>query len=182
MEQHCSEKKKVIAGNNLHINGRLYIHGRKSGIKIGNDVTIQSDSSINPTSGFNHTHLRSKGNGKILIGNSVGISHANIVSFSQIEIEDNVLIGSGAKIWDTDFHPLDYNDRMEDMESQSLPVHIKEGAFIGACSIILKGVTIGKHSVVGAGSVVTKSVPDNEVWGGNPARFIKKLGGMNYTS
>lgn len=46
---------------------------------------------------------------------------------------------------------------------------------IGACSIVLKGVTIGKNSVVGAGSVVTKSIPDNEVWAGNPAKFIRKV-------
>ena len=48
-------------------------------------------------------------------------------------------------------------------------------AFIGAHSIVLKGVTIGKHSVIGAGSVVTKNIPDNEVWAGNPARFIRRL-------
>ncbi|WP_443029399.1 acyltransferase [Sporofaciens musculi] len=39
----------------------------------------------------------------------------------------------------------------------------------------MKGVTIGRHSVIGAGSVVTKDVPDKEIWGGNPARYIKKV-------
>lgn len=58
---------------------------------------------------------------------------------------------------------------------KSKPILIKEGAFIGAHSIVLKGVTIGKYSVIGAGSVITKDIPDNEVWAGNPARFIKKL-------
>ena len=78
-----------------------------------------------------------------------------------------------AKIWDTDFHAIEYNDRCKNVNIKSAPIFIKEGAFIGACSIILKGVTIGKHSVIGAGSVVTKNIPDNEIWGGNPARFIK---------
>lgn len=58
---------------------------------------------------------------------------------------------------------------------KSKPILIKEGAFIGAHAIVLKGVTIGKYSVIGAGSVITKDIPDNEVWAGNPARFIKKL-------
>jgi len=51
---------------------------------------------------------------------------------------------------------------------------IQEGAFVGASSIILKGVTIGKHSIVAAGSVVSKSIPAGEIWGGNPAKFIRK--------
>ena len=55
------------------------------------------------------------------------------------------------------------------------PVVIRDGAFIGAHSIILKGVTVGEKSVVGAGSVVTRSIPDGEIWAGNPARFIRKL-------
>lgn len=54
-------------------------------------------------------------------------------------------------------------------------VHIKEGAFIGTSTIITKPVTIGERSVIGAGSVVTKDVPDREVWAGNPARLIRKL-------
>ena len=58
---------------------------------------------------------------------------------------------------------------------QKAEVRIKEGAFIGVNTIITKPVTIGKYSVVGAGSVVTKDIPDYEVWAGNPAKFIKSI-------
>lgn len=53
-------------------------------------------------------------------------------------------------------------------------IHIKKGAFIGARSIITKPCVIGENSIVGAGSVITRDIPDNEIWGGNPACFIKK--------
>ncbi|MCD7824200.1 MAG: hypothetical protein LUG86_09355 [Oscillospiraceae bacterium] len=55
------------------------------------------------------------------------------------------------------------------------PVAVGNGAFIGAHTIILKGVTVGEKSIVGAGSVVTKSIPDGEIWAGNPAHFIRKV-------
>ncbi len=55
-------------------------------------------------------------------------------------------------------------------------VLIKKNAFIGAHTIILKGVTVGERSIIGAGSVVTKSIPDDEVWAGNPAKRIRKCG------
>lgn len=169
--------KSVSYKNPLYINGRLFVHGKRGGVKIGKNCTIQTSESVNPTSGVAHTHLRTEKSGSINIGDNVGISHASITAFSKITIEDNVLIGSGVKIWDTDFHPVEYQNRIDKSEPQSAPIYIKEGAFIGACSIILKGITIGKHSVVGAGSVVTKDIPDNEVWAGNPAHFIKKLNG-----
>ena len=51
---------------------------------------------------------------------------------------------------------------------------IKDDVFIGAYSFVLKGVTIGNNSIIGACSVVTKNVPDNEIWAGNPAKFIRK--------
>ena len=53
-------------------------------------------------------------------------------------------------------------------------VHICKGAYLGMCTMVVKPVTIGENAIIGAGSVVTKDIPANEVWGGNPARFIKK--------
>lgn len=81
-------------------------------------------------------------------------------------------------IFDTDFHSLDWRDRKDGTDIQKRkksPVVIKSLAFIGANSIILKGVTIGERSIVGAGSVVTKDIPDGEIWAGNPAQFIREI-------
>ena len=170
-------RKQVKIQNPAYVRGRIYFHGKKASIEIGKNLRIISESSVNPTSGFNHVHLYTAKEGRIIIGDNVGISHANIVSYKEIVIENNVMIGSGVKIWDTDFHSLNYELRIAQPEQGivSKPIRIKEGAFIGACSIILKGVTIGKHSIIGAGSVVTKNVPDNEIWAGNPAKCIRKL-------
>jgi len=52
---------------------------------------------------------------------------------------------------------------------------IKKGASIGAASVILGGITIGENAMIGAGSVVTKNIPSNELWVGNPAKFIRKI-------
>ena len=171
--------KKVNCDSSVMIQGRIFIHGNKGAIKIGENSTLISTPIVNPTSGFSHCYLRTENDGFINIGRNVGISHANITSFSGITIEDNVLIGSGVKIWDIDFHSIRYKDRMNTQEKniKSFPIHIKEGAFIGACSLILKGVTIGKNSVIGAGSIVTQDIPDNVVWAGNPAKFRKKISG-----
>ena len=114
---------------------------------------------------------------KIIIGNNVGISGATLNSAEEIRIGNNVLIGSGCIISDTNSHPIEYGSRViNDMsKTKTAPIYIKEGAFVGARCIIMKGVTIGAHSIVGAGSVVTKSVPDNCIVGGNPARIIRYL-------
>lgn len=53
-------------------------------------------------------------------------------------------------------------------------IHIKKNAYLGMNTLIVKPITIGENAVIGAGSVVTKDIPDNEVWAGNPARFIRK--------
>ena len=171
------KRKKVVYGKNLKIYGRIHIHGEKNHIIIGDNNVIISSSDLNPTSGFNNTHLRTENGGMIVIGNNVGMSHVNITSFCSVTIEDNVLLGSGVKIWDTDFHSVIYENRMKypAPDVKSKPIYIAEGAFIGACSIILKGVTIGERAVIGAGSVVTKNVPADEVWAGNPAKQIRKL-------
>lgn len=113
----------------------------------------------------------------ISIGNNVGISGATINAASSIVIEDHVAIGSGCLITDTDSHPIEYSARIADdnTKTKSAPIVIEEGVFIGARSIIMKGVKIGRHSVIGAGSVVTKSIPANCIACGNPAKVIKSL-------
>lgn len=171
----CLRYKKVKHGANFHINGRIYCHG-SGRIIIGDNVTVNSSPIVNPVAGGTHTHLLVNKGAEIVIGNCVGMSHVNISAFTRVVIEDNVFLGSCVRVWDTDFHSQEYADRVNgDVNAKSTPVHIKEGAFVGACSIILKGVTIGRHSIIGAGSVVTKSVPDNEVWAGNPAKLIRMV-------
>lgn len=146
-------------------------------ISIGHNVTINSGKHRNPVGGGIITSIITIGKGKIIIGNNVGMSNVAIVSREEIDIEDNVLLGSGVCIWDNDFHSLNYEMRIGKKEEiiETKPVKICEGAFIGAGTKILKGVRIGHHSIVGAGSVVTKNVPENEIWAGNPARFIRKV-------
>ena len=82
-------------------------------------------------------------------------------------------------IYDSDFHSLDpkvrVNSELDRQSQNKLPVFIEDNVFIGAHSTVLKGVTIGKNSIVGACSVVVKNIPANEIWAGNPARFIRKL-------
>ncbi len=116
---------------------------------------------------------------KLSIGNHVGISQAALVCHYSIEIRDYVKIGGGVCIYDTDFHSLDpiirKNPELDFKNKQKAAVLIKENAFIGAHSTILKGVTIGENSVIGACSLVVKDVPDNEIWAGNPAKFIRSI-------
>lgn len=116
---------------------------------------------------------------EIRIGKNVGMSSTAIVAHKFISIGNNVKMGGGVCIYDTDFHSLNAdarnNSTLDKQQANKLPVIIEDNAFIGAHSTILKGVTIGKNAIVGACSVVTKSVPANEIWGGNPAKFIKSL-------
>lgn len=167
--------KHVDYGKKLRIEGRILLqgHGR---IEIGNDVTIYSHYAVNPIGG-NKTVFQVMDGASLKIGNHVGMSHVVIAVQNSVIIEDDVLLGAECKIFDTDFHSIMYADRMKepDTQIQTAPVKIKKGAFVGAGCYILKGVTIGQHSVIGAGSVVTKDVPDNEIWGGNPAKKIRSL-------
>lgn len=92
-------------------------------------------------------------------------------------IGNNVLIGSGCVICDSDAHPIHPSERQNHELTKSSPIIIGNDVFIGARSIILKGVTIGEGAVIGAGSVVTKDVPSMCVYAGNPAILIKKMEG-----
>ncbi len=113
------------------------------------------------------------------IGDYSGISNTNIFCQQEITIGNYVNIGGGCTIFDTDFHSTNWRDRadgVKDRENRkTAPIHIGNHAFVGARCIIGKGVSIGEHSIIAAGSVVVKDVPADELWGGNPAKFIRKL-------
>jgi acetyltransferase-like isoleucine patch superfamily enzyme len=177
----CLKINRISYGNNLRINGRIYI-SNKGKVTIGNNFRANSGKNYNPIGGDIILRFVVKKDAKLTIGNNVGISNSVMFISQSITIEDNVLIGGNCKIYDSDFHSINYEDRMSpylngapDFNVNNKPVVIKEGAWLGGHCIVLKGVCIGKKAIVGAGSVVTKNIPDHEMWAGNPARYIRKL-------
>lgn len=114
---------------------------------------------------------------RISIGKRVVIRpNTMLFGSSNITIEDGVLIGSGVHVYTANHNFSNPNIPIIDqMHSPGKGVRLKKGCWIGANVIILPGVTIGINSVVGAGSIVTKNVPDRVVVAGNPAKQIKKI-------
>nr|WP_319569932.1 acyltransferase [uncultured Draconibacterium sp.] len=168
-----------INAGKITTNGLPFFHIEKSGkLIIGNNFRMNNGLKFN-TIGFTQPCTFSiLNNARVKIGDNVGMSQTTIVSHEEIIIGDNVKLGGGVKIYDTDFHSLNSKDRQEKqsdiINKKTAPVRIGDNVFIGADSMILKGVKIGNNSIVGAGSIVSKEIPPNEIWGGNPASFIKK--------
>lgn len=109
----------------------------------------------------------------LAIGNGSGIgAYSNVPS--SVTIGENVMIGQELLVY-TNNHRMDRIDipMKEQGWTESKPVVIGDDVWIGSRVTILPGVHIGKGSVIGAGAVVTKNVPDYEIWGGNPACFLK---------
>lgn len=145
---------------------------------IGNNFSMNNSIKGNPIGSYRKCTFFVDRNAVLTIGEHVGISQTAIICHKSITIGNYVKMGGGVSIYDTDFHSLNPEIRKskDDLRQRiEKPVVIKDNVFIGAHSIILKGVTIGKNSIIGAGSVVTKSVPDNQIWAGNPAKFIRNL-------
>jgi acetyltransferase-like isoleucine patch superfamily enzyme len=131
-------------------------------------------------------------NGSIVIGDNTFIGGGMFIAINSIQIGNNVLISWGCTLMDNNAHSLISQERLNDITDwkkgldnnriglykdwskvSSAEIVVKDNAWIGFNSIILKGVTIGKGAVVAAGSVVTNDVPDYAIVGGNPASVIK---------
>ena len=148
-----------------------------SEIKIGRGSYIQSDFYSNLLGLYQRCIIVAKYGGKIVIGENCGISGATIYAFESITIGDDTLIGANCKIVDNDFHPLEVDYRKPEFiqsHTKRSPVIIGKNCFIGMNSIILKGTELGNNVIVGAGSVVHGTFPDNCIIAGNPAKIIKK--------
>ena len=148
-----------------------------STIEIGANVEMRSWRSTNPLVPYHPVVLSTRtAAARIEIGFSVGLASARIIAATLVHIGDRTMLGSNCTIVDTDFHPLHPEERQKDIRGgKTAPILIEEDVFIGMNSMILKGVTIGRGSVVGAASVVVKDVPPGSIVAGNPARIIGQV-------
>lgn len=150
----------------LHFPANISVN---KGVTIGNSTTIWSHSRIQ-----NYNNLGN--NPHIYIGNRCYIGYyLSILNASTIIIGDDVLIASHVLI-SSENHGIDPESEIPYMDQPliSKPVTIGDGCWIGEKVCILPGVTIGKKCIIGASSVVTKSIPDYSIAVGNPAKVIKQ--------
>ncbi|MFU2122968.1 sugar O-acetyltransferase [Gallibacterium anatis] len=110
----------------------------------------------------------------IEVGNNFFANYqCTILDSGKVSIGDNVMFAPNVSLY-TVGHPLHYQQRNQGYE-QAKEIIIEDNVWIGGSCVILGGVTIGENSVIGAGSVVTKSIPANSLAFGNPCRVIRKI-------
>lgn len=113
------------------------------------------------------------------IGDYSGLSSFSIDCKNHVKIGSYVNIGAGCLIMDSNFHSTDWRIRrdrgLDKRSANTAPIIIEDDVFIGARSIICKGVTIGARTVIAAGSVVVKDIPADCIAGGNPCKVIKYI-------
>lgn len=154
--------KNTVLDNDISFSGAKYI-------SIGDDCFIGADSTIQCFDRYGSAVYSPY----ISIGNHVTITkRATIYCAEKVEIGDETLIGSDVLITDEN-HGIDPGNTYRDNPLITKPVIIGTNVWIGDKVVILPGVDIGDHAIIGAGSVVTKSVPSYTVCVGNPAGVIK---------
>ena len=174
--------KGIEFGKNMLAYNKVYLTGCRQGrFTIGDGFHLTSGDGINPICSNIRAciHLGSS-QATINIGNYVGMSSPCIWINERLTIGSYVRIGGNCLILDTDTHQIGYFARRRGIGDKtsiikSAPIIIEDDVWIGANCIILKGVTIGARSIIGAGSVVTKSIPADSIAAGNPCKVIRKI-------
>lgn len=178
-----------LASRGANVGSDVRVYGEvRMAVATGSKVTFREGVILNAAD--SHNSLEARGpvilktmhpDAEIYVGANSGITSATISARASIRIGHRVLIGAGVLITDSDHHVVDppSGERRRTL-GMPLPmpsdqVVIGDDVFIGARSIVLKGVTIGSGSVIGAGSVVTGDIPSGVIAAGNPCRVIRDL-------
>ncbi len=150
---------------------------RSSDILLGDGLSLRSWPRTNPLVPHHPVVFATRrAESTIRVGNDCGFTGTTFVAADRIEVGDRVQIGSNVSVVDTDFHPLRPDERNRNFNAgAAAPIVIEDDVFVGMDSLILKGVTVGEGSVVGAGSVVSRDVPPGTVVAGNPATVVRHL-------
>lgn len=150
-------------GKRFRVRGKLIIKGPGK-VVMGDDVVC--DDRVTP-----YTHSREA---VIRIGDRVFLNGTRFGSAQSITVGSGCILAD-CRIMDTDFHSLSKDRRSDEAPVIVEPVHISDNVWVGGQAAILKGVTIGKNSVVGFGAVIVSNVPENVVAAGNPGKIIKNI-------
>lgn len=176
LKDRMNKRRVESCGRNTVLQGYVDARGSRCRIRIGDECTLQG------------LLVTEHDEARITIGNNVFVGANTVLDCaSEIEIEDDVLVSYECLLLDSNNHSQNAAVRRNDLPDvkygreynwaaiPSKPIRIRRGAWVGARSIILKGVTVGEGAIVGAGAVVTKDVAPFTIVGGNPARVVKVI-------
>lgn len=159
-----------------YVNFRIF---KRSYVKIGDNVVIKSGDGYNALARNIQANITVEEGATLIIGNHVGLSSPCIKATKSIMIGNNCVIGADTLLLDTDSHNVDYllrRDWVNDSKTAAKSaINIGDDVLIGTRCIILKGVNIGARTIIGAGSVVTKSIPSDCIAAGNPCKVIRYI-------
>lgn len=145
----------------------------KGKIILGNHVSLASFQDNQPYKTGINTYTP---NAIIQIGDNCALRGTVIHSRNKVIIGNDCLFGPGVLIIDNNSHNISVDSvNRRTKEIADNPIFIGDNVWIGSRAIILKGVHIGDNAIIAAGAVVTKDVPANQLYGGNPAKFIKRI-------
>jgi acetyltransferase-like isoleucine patch superfamily enzyme len=180
------ETKQVVLGSNSMV--------KNLSVDIRNNLVSKTYLRVGDDSVISGKFVFENEMGSISIGNGTFVGGGKFVTINKISIGNDVLISWGCTFMDNNAHSIKWSERKNDVKDwkkgieedkigiyknwqhvESAPIIIKDKAWIGFDTVILKGVTIGEGAIVGSRSVVTKDVPDWTLAAGNPAKIIRQI-------
>ena len=159
---------RITIGNNCVFNGVTLSIEENGQIEIGHSCSFVVHSLIP-----NQVLIQDK-EAKITIGDYCSFNGATVIAKKYIEFKRQCLV-SDSVIVDTDYHSVEINRLAPNVKEKVKPIYVGENVWLASRSVILKGVSIGKNSVIGLGTIVRQPVPENVIVIGNPQQIVKKL-------